>query len=290
MNDTLKALERIRSADTVPSMDAFPTGALTSDALLARIDERSTMTDTLTPIRLDEPSKPPASKRGPLLAIAVAAIVLVVVGVAGFALTRDEGTPPVTSEPTTTVAPTTTAPTTTLAPGALPVDTPALEVVQAWNARWAAGDVEGFEALVDPGASYFADNAGTAVARGSWYRIATGATVESTCSNITAQRIRCETTSISGLTPGEVLLDRSITVYTVADGRIQNFEFPDGYAPYYAYDIEGLERYRVWLRENDPSAFEELFAFGETIVLETEEVRAAHQEQIARFLAAAATD
>ena len=108
MTDQHTTLERIKSADTVPSLGSFPGGALKSAALLARIDREEHHVETLAPIRLDEPAKPPGRGRGPLLALAAAAVVLTIVGIAGFALVRDPAEPADSNSTTTSVVVTTT--------------------------------------------------------------------------------------------------------------------------------------------------------------------------------------
>ena len=70
MTDTHTTLERLKSANAVPSTDSLPSSALSSVDLLARIDERSmTMTETTTVGYSTEAPEPPKRGRGPLLAL-----------------------------------------------------------------------------------------------------------------------------------------------------------------------------------------------------------------------------
>ncbi len=291
MNNRHTALERIRSADTVPSMDAFPSGALTSDALLARIDERSTMTDTLTPLELEKPPGPQQRNRGPLLAMAAAAAVLLVVGVFGFVMLAGDDTVAPASGDFTRRQPGGGGPATAES-GSLPADTPPLDVALAHMERWERGDVPGSEAVIAPDAYFIGANidimradVAPLYARASWHVLVTGATVDTTCIQLTDERVQCDTVITSGLTPGTVLLDEP-AILVISEGQIVGFEYPEGAGNLVGADALGIQGYQAWLRSTDPDAHAELFVFGETMVLETETVRKSHQEKIAEYLAA----
>lgn len=301
MTDISTTVDRIKSADTVPSPDSLPSGAMSSAALLARIDERSkTMTDTLTPIRQVDPSKPPSRGRGPLLAFAVAAVLILVIGVTTFNVLTGDSQPEVADPvPTTTVAPTTTtaAPPTTLAPleGLLPANTPPIEVVEALQAEWAAGDIAGAEALIRPDSHFFTDDLASGVAPEILYRSVTGMTSEGECaigtppqlepwtfSFATSVMVTCTDTLTSGLEPG-VVVGGGTTAYEVADGWIVEFIIVDYQG---ALDERtGRDAYRNWVQEFFPTEFATVFnPTTLTMILETEEAQAKHAELIPFFV------
>lgn len=291
MNNTHIALERLRSADTVPSLDAFPSGALTSDALLARIDERNTMTDTLTPIKLDEPPRPPQRNRGPLLAIAAAAVVLLIVGVVGFVLLAGDDTRAPASGDFTRRQPGGGGPATAES-GPLPADAAPLDVALAHFDRWERGDVPGSEAVIAPDAYFIGANidimradVAPLYARASWHVLVTDATVDTSCNQLTEERVQCVLLITSGLTPGQVLLDERV-ILVISEGQIVGFEYPEGAGNTVGADALGVQGYQAWLRSTDPEGHAEFFAFGETMVLETETARDFHREKIAEYLAA----
>ena len=299
MTDIHETLERIKSANAVPSSDSFPSGALSSTELLARIDERSkAMTETLTPIRPTQPAKPPRRGRGPLIALAVAAVVVLIIGVAGFTLLTGDNSGPVATDPPTptTVAPTTTtAPTTTIArsEGALPPDTPPLEVVAALQAAWDAGDMALAEGLIAPDSGYFAQNQGAGISEEIWYRAATAVTVERDCSLDAAPftaigiplgngvAVSCNETLISGLQPGRVI-GGGFFGAEVADGMIMDFYIDDYDGA--GIEREGLDEYRTWMQEFSPQTAGELFRPDGTLVADTEEARTRHNELVAVFV------
>ena len=68
--NTNTTIQRIESANSVPSADTLPIGTWSADDLLTRIDERSRpMTDLKpTPTRQPDPGKP-SRWRGPAIAL-----------------------------------------------------------------------------------------------------------------------------------------------------------------------------------------------------------------------------
>ncbi len=302
MTDTRTTVERIKSANAVPSTDSFPSGALSSSALLARIDERNqTMTDTLTPIRPTDSVKPPRRGRGPLIALAVAAVILLVIGVTSFTILSNDSNPvpPATDAPTTTAAPTTTtvapAPT-TLAPleGLLPADTPPLEVVEMLQAEWAAGDIEGAEALIRPDSHFFTDGLAPGIARETLYRSTTGMAIENDCAIGTPSQIEpwtfrfatsamvtCTETLTSGLEPG-VVVGGGTAAYEVADGWIVEVIIVDYKGA--LDERSGLDAYRTCVQEFFPDDFATVFsATSLQIIVETAEAQAMHAELVPFF-------
>jgi hypothetical protein len=132
MTDTHTTLERLKSDNAVPSTDSLPSSALSSVDLLARIDERSTgMTETNTVTYPDSP-QPPKRGRGPLLALAVAAAVLLV-GVLGLLAANRNEVEPAQIVPTTEAVPTTAA---------APDYSAARETLDTWAVAIGAGDID----------------------------------------------------------------------------------------------------------------------------------------------------
>jgi hypothetical protein len=299
MNDIHDTIERIQSANPVPTPDALPTGALSSTALLTRIDERSTaMTDTLTPIRGTGPGKRPGRGRGPLVALAVAAVLILIIGLASFAfLNGDENAPVVDDNPapTTTQAPTTTV--ASLPQSPLPADTPPLEVVAAVQAAWAAGDMPAAEALIRPDSGFFEQNSSTGFAAELWYRNATGVVVtDQECTVETPPElanegfegtfVTCTESLTSGITPGSVIGGGTLAV-TVQDGWVVDV-FILGYQGALDGERNGYVSYQNaylrWMQDRFPDESEGLFD-GIDMVIDTPAARARHQELVPFFLA-----
>lgn len=294
MTDMHNTLERIKSANAVPSPDSFPSGALSSSDLLAQIDARSrTMTDTLTPIRPAEPVKAPRRGRGPLVALAVAAAIVLIIGTSFAIFSGGDAPPPATDPPPTT---TTAASTLSRAEGALAADTPPLEVLTEWHAHVDAGDMARADAMVWPDSGYVTDDVSRGVSPEIWYRAATGVVMERDCtpgaSGLAAELgiapraggaiVTCNETMISGLQPGSVIGGGTFAA-EVADGMILDIMIlPDFVGA--LDETEGLDLYRNWVRDRRPEAFEELFAFGINLRADTTELRTAHQEMVAFFL------
>jgi hypothetical protein len=299
MTDTTSTTERIRSANPVPSQTAFPTRALSAGDLLSLIDERSTtMTDTISPIHTVDQAEPPRRNRGPLVALAAAAILILVLGIGSYALLRnDDGG--VVDQPTTT---TTVATTTTLGlQSPLPADTPPVEVVAAIQAAWDVGDTAAAEALIRPDSALFADGAVAGLAEEVWYRYATGMTVERDCAQgrppeleqlvAAGTVVTCTEILTSGLQPGTVAGGGTVAL-EVLDGWIL-----DGYImPDYVGGLAETDpatqpnaylEYRDWLRDNHPDRFGALFdPVSLTMTLDTPEARDGHREMVLRFLTA----
>jgi len=159
-----------------------------------------------------------------------------------------------------------------------------LDVAERYFRFWDAGDVEGYEELVAPEANLFTQRAAADVAIDSWYRIATGVTLERTCGMSGPGRVRCETTLVSGLQPGVVIAESTPTVLAISGGQIVDFQFPEGFQTISDRDIVGFTAYREWMEDNEPADFRKLFLVPETIVVNSPEARARHAELIARFL------
>jgi hypothetical protein len=304
MNDTQHTIERIRSANPVPSPDSFPTRALSSAGLLARIDERNTtMTDTLTPIRGTDPGKPPRRNRGPLIGLAVAAAVLLLVGITTFAIGGGEDSPVVTDPPaTTTEAPTTT--TTTVPPtttaqfeSPLPADTPPLEAAAAIQAAWDAGDMAAADALIRPDSGFLEQNISPGFAAELWYRNATGAVITNRDCRVETPAelanegfegtfVTCTENLESGINPGTVIGGGKLAM-TVQDGWVVDV-FLLGYLGALDGERGGYQAYQnaylAWMQERFPDNSEVLFD-GIDMVIDTPEAAALHQELIPFFLA-----
>ena len=306
MTDINATVERIKSANAVPSTDSFPNGAWSSTQLLVRIDERNeTMTDTLTPVRQIDPSKPPRRGRGPLIALAVAAALILILGVVGFNLLTGDS-PPDVVEPvptTTTVAPTTTsaAPTTTTPPtttivsqSPLPPDTPPLAMIDALAASWNLGNVEAGWALFHPDSLSFLADSRPGIDTELWYRYATRMVITGECEVRTppqladleprvegAQMVACVDTITSGLDPDGFVAGGTWAI-SVADGWIHDFFIVDFVGA--ASETTGLNLYRDWMLQNFPDQHATLFdQTSLTIVVDTAEAREAHREFVPFF-------
>lgn len=305
MTDQNTTIERIRSANPVPSPDSFPTGALSSARLLAHIDERNTdMTDTLTPIRSTEPGKPPPGNRGPLIALAVAAVLILVIGFTTFnVLTGDDTAPAVDPTTTTTTATETTVTTvTTVATtdpfvSSLPADTPPLEVLAALQAAWDSGDMAAADALIRPDSGFLAQNVSPGFAAELWYRNATGAVItdrdcrvetpaELANEGFEGTFVTCTETLESGINPGTEIGGGKLAV-TVQDGWIVDV-FILGYLGALDGERDGYQSYQnaylSWMQERFPEDAEVLFD-GIDMVIDTPEATAKHLDYIPFYLA-----
>lgn len=310
MTDITTTVDRIKSADAVPSPDSFPSGALSSTALLARIDERNqTMTDTLTPIRRVDPAKPPRRGRGPLIAFAAAAVLILVIGVAAFNLLTGDSPPEVTDPvptTTTTVAPTTTVALetgpVTLPTPPVPANTPPLEVLAGLQSAWDAGDMDAAHALMWPDSGYFTQlDWVDGIAQEIQQRYATNMTIERECTlgnpaelqdrPLTVRQgvmITCEETLISGLQPGERAGGGRFAA-EVADGWVIDFFIFDYQGA--VFESPGVDLYAEWMQVQrfSEGAFAELFRAEEfnpdlVMVVDTPEARQRHRDLIPAFL------
>lgn len=216
-----------------------------------------------------------------MLAASIIALCLTVAGAAAVGASRaPEASSPV-SAPATTPAPHDE-------PQAAAGPSP-LAVAEAYFAHWDAGEVAAYEALVAPDANLFTEGAAGQVAIESWYRIATGVQLDRTCDHWGPGKVRCETTLVSGLQPGVVIADAKPVVLSIRDGLIVDFQFPHGFQTVYDDDIVGLDAYREWMEQHEPSEFKQLFLFPKTIVVNSEEARSRHREMIIDFLESGAS-
>jgi len=248
------------------------------------------MTDTLTPLHKVDPSEPPRRGRGPLLALAVAAVLILIIGVASFSLLNNDEAPVATDPP----APTTTV--ASLPESPLPADTPALEVVNRLQAAWDAGDIARAESLIWPESPYFTFDVETGISREVMYRSVTGMTAERECVLgappqlaerpllvVGAEMVTCNETLTSGLEPG-VEIGGGVVAAEVADGWVTDVIIVDYIG---ALDERaGLNNYRNWLQETIPDRYPDLFNENTlTIIVETPVAQEGHRELVPFFLA-----
>jgi hypothetical protein len=168
------------------------------------------------------------------------------------------------------------------ADGALPADTPLLEVVATFMERFDSGDIAGYEAIFHPMAGYKSGQD----AETSWFGAVTGIQHERDCEVVGETEVKCSEVAISGLEPG-TRSEEITTLWAGADGYIWNIQFPDG-APGDFTDPSsgpGVAAYREWVEINAPAVAGELFSDDSRLTLDTEEARAAHRELVARYLA-----
>jgi len=277
MIDTNRVVRMIESANAVPDADLLPEGALSSSDLLARIDERNTpMTNTTIRRRPDVP--PTGSHgarhryRGPLIGLATAAAIALVFVITN--LGTDDGASPVANVPVQN-------PTTPRAARALPADTPLMDVVGAFQARFDTGDVDGYEAIFDPNALYVSGSD----AELSWFGATTGLQHERDCEPVTNTQVSCVERLVSGLQPGSIT-DEFVSVWQGANGYVTSITYPDGFPTEFVDPADGLgvPEYRAWLERTNPDAFADLFVDGLTMKLDTEEARQGHKDFVPFYL------
>lgn len=173
------------------------------------------------------------------------------------------------------------------AAGALPIDTPLIDVVATFAERFDAGDIAGYEAIFHPMAGYPSGQD----AESSWFGEVTGMQHERNCEPVSATQVRCVERAISGLEPG-TSSEEITTLWNGSDGYIWSIDFPDGPPTEFSDPTAGpgVAAYRDWVEVNEPEAFADLFVDGTTMKLDTEQARAAHRDLVARFLADTSAD
>jgi hypothetical protein len=262
------------------------------------------VTETLTPIHNTDQDKPPRPGRGPLIAIAVAAVLILFIGLTSFTVFSTNGDPVVTEPPATTVTepPATTVtepPATTVASvqSPLPADTPPLEVVAAIQAAWDAGDMVSADALIRPDSGFLEQNISPGFAAELWYRNATGVVVtDRECTVETPPEladegfegtfVTCSETLTSGITPESVIGGGTLAV-TVQDGWVVDvflLDYPGALDGERGGYVSYQNAYLDWMQDRFPDDSEVLFD-GIDMVIDTPAARDRHQELIPFFLA-----
>lgn len=252
MTNAQQALKRLTAANPVPeSTSSFPAAGLSPAALLERIEERNAlMAKTPTLIRPTEPVRPPKRGRGPFIALATAAAVILI-GVV-FAVVSPgggAGPPATTPAPTSTLVPPTTAapPTTEAAPASSTTTTVApiadLDTALAYMAAFMSLDEAELESIdwvsVRPQVELVSTQA---FMRG----VGAEFTSEPRCS-VFAQSVSCEVDAVDGFSP---YLNISYTdVHTIQfapDGRIRFVNIEIDTPP-------ALEAFFEWMDQNGPA-------------------------------------
>ena len=268
-------LQQVKVLDPAPAHSELPTGIWPAVVVLQELDGRigtmQTHEEQIERVVL----APRGPRWRPLWTLAAAFAAVLAAGAVIMAFPGGDDVAEVTTE-----APTTTAATTSVAPAVS-----ALALVQEFHDLWDAADVAGYQALLSPTSQLSTQGSRGIEATDSRYALATGMVVSRQCKLMTPQQVRCEIESISGLQPG-VVLDAGSTVYTVTDGEIVDRQLPDSIAAYPNLESAALSSYLAWVRDTEPEAFDELFAFGTTMILNTDEAIAGHQEMVAKYLAA----
>lgn len=267
--NTNTTIERIESVNTVPSTDALPTGVWSAGELLTRIDERSHPMTDLQQAPTREPNPPTTDRwRGPAIALGIAAAILLVAGVVGILMNRsgDDVAPAGPSDATTDSSDGTDA------------SSDPMDVIAEFDRRYDNGDPS-FVALYDP--SVFGDESWIALqvneARYAW---ATGLTDTSECS-ADGPRVTCTYTETSGIDPSRVY-ESGTLVYTISGGKIVGIQ-SEGYFSPVTEDRSALAEYREWVRVNHPDKFDDLFLFGQTLAIQTDELVRLQRQMIAQY-------
>ncbi|HEX9645137.1 MAG TPA: hypothetical protein VGC11_14195 [Acidimicrobiia bacterium] len=229
MNDTTNPVGRIESANPVPSQSPFPAGALSSDGLLARIDERSlAMASTQTRVRPTDAGKQPGRGRGPLIAAAVAVALILIIGLPTLnVLTGDENPGTVEPQPSTTVPSTVTD-----APQGAPLD-----IVNGFIAARNQHSADAMASFLATNATITGDLTRTVAGYGpvvEWERITgwhfTLGTCETPISPAGLIRLQCPFTwendwsRALGLGPVASVRTAFTFTFTVPDGQIERLE------------------------------------------------------------------
>ena len=245
--NTNSTLERIAAANKVPSADALPADSWSADDLLARIDERSTPVTDLKTAPTPVPDATPSRWRGPVIAGAVAAAILLVIGGIGFLANQESDIAPAEPETNTLTDPS--------------------AVIDELDRRYDEGDPR----LVELYDSTVFDqnwlNTQIAYARYQWV---TGFSETRDCT-VEGSQVTCTYTETSGIDP-RLTYETGTVIWTVEDGKVIKTEAVDYVSPV-TYDEPALAAYRDWVRENHPDKFNDLFLFGQTLAIQTDELR-----------------
>jgi RNA polymerase sigma-70 factor (ECF subfamily) len=279
--DPTAVAERIAAADPVPVLEVPPFGAASVGDLLGMVDARHAPAGPLAPLQLDDPS---GGRRGLLLAglVASAAVIVVLVLVLGVVGPPQRRTLPATTPPPTVAVTTNDLSEPPVDPLALPADTPTLDVVEAMYERWSRADIDGYRALIDDTAIGY--NLAS-FDHGAWYRALSGVVDVRTCRSDDPGHVLCTASYFSGLAHGRLLFEEE-TGFIVENGRIVEIEPAEQLGLFNAgLDREGLVDYRNWVFERERDSFDELFAFGTSILLHTPELRNVHAGLMARYRA-----
>lgn len=260
--NTNTTIQRIESANTVPTTDTLPIGTWSADDLLARIDERShPMTDLKpTPTRQPNPEEP-NRWRGPAIALGIAAAVLLVVGIVGV-LVAGNGDDIAPAGPATPDTP----PEVSAAP---------TEIVREMDRRFDAADPT-FVGFFDGAA--FESGALEGLTLDSRYWAATGMTATREYSADGAS-VTVDTVATSGLDPTRSY--EYTIVFRIEDGSISDVEVIGIDAR--TADRVAFADYRAWVQANEPEKFEDLFHFGQTLATETAELLRLQQGMVAQY-------
>ena len=261
MTNINATLERIRAADPVPSTDSFPADAMSSEALLARIDERSTnVTDIKTAPKTNHEREPASRWRGPAIAVAVAAGILLIVGIVSVVSLTTDDAPPAAPAPQTT--------------DALPDP---VAVVTEFNRLYDAGDA-GFEAFYSEDIQLDQDGANRTI---SQYMAATGMTVAYDCTAV-GEQVQCTTTRTSGIDPSQTYPPFTGT-YVVVNGKITAMGASGPYENPMLQDRPALTAYAEWVRDNHPDKYDDLILFGTTLLINDAETRRLQGQMIQQY-------
>jgi hypothetical protein len=259
--NTNTTIQRIESANTVPSAETLPIGTWSADDLLTRIDERShTVTDLQTSPRRSTDTSGAPRWRGPILAVGVA-VAIFVVGVLGFVVGSRSDSPVGSAE-----------------------DSDPAGVVTEYLARFTAGDARYVE-LLGPTAidAIFIADIGA-----SRYMAATGMELDADC-DAQDSIVTCRVGGTSGLDRSIDYSSTGAIVFDVDDGRITSIAFTEDYQPIIDKDKPALGEYAAWVRREHPDKFGDLFVFGTTLATQTDELVRLQQQMIAQYHEATGT-
>ena len=265
--NTNTTIQRIESANTVPSAEALPIGTWSAGDLLTRVDERSHPMTDLKPATTREPHSEQTSRwRGPAIALGIAAAILLVVGVVGV-LIAGNGDDIAPAAPTT--------------PDSAPeVSADPVEVVREMNRRFDAADPT-FAGFFDSESIDFdLVDVVRVLALDSRYWAATGMTATREYSADGAF-VTVDIVATSGLDPTQRY--EYTLVFRIEDGRIVEVGDFFGGMDARTADRDALADYRAWVQVNEPEKFEDLFHFGQTLATETDELLRLQQGMVAQY-------
>ncbi len=176
-----------------------------------------------------------------------------------------------------------------------------LETAQAWIARFEAGDIAGYEALMAEDATYLCiecsygelDNSGPYFPRGANDERTTAGilgagngSLNAACSE-DGSTVTCDVrmTSAFGFVGDDGQPANEYTAqltFAVDDGVITDYEHRAFTGNFFDYGRIGA--YETWLKDEDPAAHDELFGFGTMLTTEAAQVER-HRDLVGRWVA-----
>lgn len=177
-----------------------------------------------------------------------------------------------------------------------------IDVAEEWLTAYESGDVNAYQALMDPAATYDCIDCGYPRATTDYFAPAGGAeqdvrdsrllaisdgTLSPLCSS-EGEMVRCSTERVSAFgyfdTDGQpTQVDRSNYEFEFVGDQIVHLTVARQGGN--LFDFNKVQGYLTWVQENHPGGYDELFLFS-TILIDNDDQFARHQELATEYLSA----